>query len=197
MTGLAVDMTHLCPRRPELGSANSLQRISLFQGCWSYDGFIQPPHYPFHQLLTLHCSGLGDKGLTDKATFYLLGSDHCVLWVENRIKVYQTKGVSKFIASEGMGGWQRKLPVQIWPHLHCYTRTPGKLVGLCDPNVWMAWVFVDQRLCWGRGNGENLQCIWEQCVLGPLFSGVASYSLALLSRHCLPGTCKGAIFLAV
>lgn len=52
--------------------------------------------------------GLGDnKGLIDKATFNLLYSGHCVGWVKNKIKVYQIKGVSKFIVSEGTAGWQR------------------------------------------------------------------------------------------
>lgn len=84
------------------------EKVSLFQG-WSHDAhdeFIQLPHYPSQQLLTLHCSGLDDnKGLNDKATFNLLCSDHCIEWVENRIKVYQTNGA--FIASEGTAEWQR------------------------------------------------------------------------------------------
>lgn len=62
----------------------------------AHDGFIQLPHYPS---LTLHCSGLGDKGLIDKVTLNLLYSDNCVEWVENRMKVFQTKQVSKLIAS--------------------------------------------------------------------------------------------------
>lgn len=100
VTALAVIMTHLC--HEDLiwvllaacrGFPFPRTLLILYD---AHDGFIQLPHYPS---LTLHCSGLGDKGLIDKVTFNLLYSDNCVEWVENRMKVFQTKQVSKFIAS--------------------------------------------------------------------------------------------------
>lgn len=116
----------------------------------AHDGFIQFLHYPS---LTLHCSGLGDRGLIDKITFNLLYSDNCVEWVENRMKVFQTEQVSKFIASvkSGMTEYSSQSRVGLicvvtWGLL-------GKIVGLGGPNVvtWRAWIFLDQRLPWGRG----------------------------------------------
>lgn len=63
----------------------------------------------------------------------------CVLitveWVENRIKVYQTKGVSKFIASGKSRMAERSFQSRFG--LVCVA-TQGilrKLVGLCGPNV--------------------------------------------------------------
>lgn len=115
----------------------------------AHDGFIQLPHYPS---LTLHCSGLGDKGLIDKITFNLLYSDNCVEWVENRMKVLQTKQVFKFIASVKSGMAENSSQSRVGLICVATWDLLGKIIGLGQPNVvtWMAWLFVDQRLPWGR-----------------------------------------------
>lgn len=104
MTALAVIMTHLCHEDLIWVLLAAYRGFpfpkTLLILCDAHDGFIQFLHYPS---LTLHCSGLGDRGLIDKITFNLLYSDNCVEWVENRMKVFQTEQVSKFIASVKSG----------------------------------------------------------------------------------------------
>lgn len=110
ITGVAVNLTHLYPWRPELGFAANLLRMFPFFNDIVNLMMLMMNLSSFHLTIPnnyLLYIGLDDNnGLINKATFNLMYSDHCMEWVENIIKVYQIKGVPKFIVSEGTAGWQ-------------------------------------------------------------------------------------------
>lgn len=137
------------------GSYWQLAEISLFQGhCWSCMMLMMDSSsfHIIHPWLYIALVWV-IRALLIKSPLI-----SCILitveWVENRMKVFQTKQVSKFIASVKSRMAENNSQSRVGLICVATWGLLGKIIGLGGPNVvtWRAWIFVDQRLPWGRGD---------------------------------------------